>query len=169
MSVARVHITQPSFISLLEIHEHLNEMLLLHQEALLALEVELAVARLEVFERELCAHIRVEEELLLPVYARAGRIQGGAIEFYTGEHKKILEFLARFKARLEELKEGKTDLKRGVIELFDEQARFKQLLQHHDMREQNILYPTLDTVTGDEERRELLNRCRDAAVKAESN
>ena len=170
MSVARVQtgVTQPSFVSLLEIHEHLNEMLLLHQEALLALDVGLALTKLEVFERELYDHIRVEEELLLPVYARAGRIPGGALEFYTGEHKKLLEFLARFKARLEELREGVRDLKRGIIELFDEQARFKQLMQHHDMREQNILYPALDKVTGDEERRELLNRCRDAAHKAES-
>src|SRR5512143_35993 len=92
-----------SFLSLLEIHEHLNETFLLHQEALLALDVDLALARLREFERELRAHMRVEEELLLPVYARAGRIKGGPIEFYTGEHKKMLEFLARFSEKLEQL------------------------------------------------------------------
>jgi hypothetical protein len=91
-----MRVKRPSFLSLLKIHEHLNEMLLLHQEALLALDVELALARLKQFERQLRAHMRVEEDLLLPVYVRAGRIQGGPVEFYTGEHKRMLEFLVRF-------------------------------------------------------------------------
>lgn len=156
--------TSFSFLSLLEIHEHVSEMFLLHQEALLALDIDLALARLKEFERELRAHMRVEEDLLLPVYARAGRIQGGPLEFYTGEHKRMLEFLARFAQKLEQLKTKPANLKRGIIELFDEQALFKHLMQHHDMREKNILYPTLDKVTGEEERRDLLNRCGDVAV-----
>ena len=155
---------QPTFLSLLEIHQRLNEMLLLHQEALLALDVDLALARLKPFERELRAHIRAEEDVLLPIYARAGRIQGGPIEFYTGEHKRMLEFLARFTEKLERLITDRAGLKRKIIELFDEQAVFKQLMQHHDMREQSLLYPTLDRVTGEEERRELLIRCREIAT-----
>jgi hemerythrin-like domain-containing protein len=159
-----MEVKRPSFLSLLEIHEHLNEMLLLHQEALLVLDVGLALERLKQFELELRAHMRVEEDLLLPVYARAGRIQGGPIEFYTGEHKRMLEFLARFTENLEALRANPANLKRGILKLFDEQALFKQLMQHHDMREQNILYPTLDKVTSEEERRDLLSRCRDVAA-----
>jgi len=155
-----MEIKRLSFLSLLEIHEHLNEMLLLHQEALLALDVELALASLKQFEIQLRAHMHVEEDLLLPVYARAGRIQGGPIEFYTGEHKRMLEFLGRFTERLEKLKANPENLKRGIIELFDDEAQFKQLMQHHDAREENILYPTLDKVTSKEERVELLSRCR---------
>ena len=157
-------IAQPSFLDLLEIHKGLNELFLLHQEALLALDVELALVRLRQFERELRAHMRIEEDLLLPIYVRAGRIQGGPIEFYTGEHKRMLEFLARFIGRLEELSANPANLERGIIELFDEQAQFKKLMQHHDMREQNILYPTLDNVTGAEERGDLLRRCQDLAT-----
>jgi hypothetical protein len=37
-------------------------------------------------------------------------------------------------------------------------------MQHHDMRERNLLYPTLDKVTGEEERRELLLRCTEMAT-----
>ena len=106
----------------------------------------------------------VEEDLLLPVYVRAGRIQGGPIEFYTGEHKKMLKFLVRFTERLDELKHNPANLTRAIIELFDEEAQFKQLMQHHDMRERNILYPTLDRVTSEEERRQLLHRCGDVAA-----
>lgn len=153
-----------SFLDLLEIHEHLNETLLLHQEALLALDLELAFGRLKQFESELRAHMWIEEDLLLPVYARAGRIQGGPVEFYTGEHKRMLEFLQRFTEKLEQLMRNPKNVKRGIIELFDEQAQFKQLMQHHDMREQSILYPTLDRVTSEEERRALLVKCREMAT-----
>jgi len=156
--------TQSSFLDLLEIHLKLNELFLLHQEALLALDAQLALARLTQFKRELRKHIEDEEALLLPVYARAGRIQGGPIEFYTGEHKRMLEFLARFNELLKELIGNPKNLKRSVIELFDQEAVFKQLMQHHDMREQNILYPTLDSVTDLEERMALLRRCQDLAT-----
>jgi regulator of cell morphogenesis and NO signaling len=157
-----------SFLSLLATHEHLTELFLLHHEALLALDVELARARLRQFEIPLRAHMRVEEELLLPVYERAGRIQGGSVELYIGEHRKMLQFLERFAEKLDELLEGPKErpanLKREIIGLFDDEAVFKQLMQHHDMREQNILYPTLDNVSGEEERRDLLSRCRDVAA-----
>jgi len=159
----RVATEQSSFLSLLEIHERLDEIFAYHQEALLALDVELAQASLKQFEGELRAHMQVEEVLLLPVYARAGRIKGGPPEFYTGEHKKMLEFLARFNERLEVLRATPAALKRGIIELFDQEAVFKQLIQHHDMREQNLLYPTLDEVTSEAEREALLAECRTTA------
>jgi hemerythrin-like domain-containing protein len=148
-----------SFLSLLDVHERLAELFLLHQEALLMLDVDLALSRLEQFELELRSHMRVEEELLLPVYSRAGRIPGGPVEFYTGEHKRMLEFLSRFSEKLKQLKNKPVSLKREIIGLFDEEAMFKHLMQHHDMREQNILYPTLDKVTEEKERDELLSRC----------
>jgi hypothetical protein len=44
-----------SFLSILAIHEHLDELFLLHQEALLQLDLELAAARLQAFERALRA------------------------------------------------------------------------------------------------------------------
>ena len=149
-----------SFLSLLKLHEDLDELFLLHQEALFALDVHLALERLLEFERQILSHMRDEEELLLPVYERAGRIPGGPVEFFTGEHKKMLEFLSRFKETLLRLTSQPANLKREVIKLFDQEATFKNLVEHHDQRERNILYPTLDRVTSEEERRQLLARCR---------
>ena len=148
-----------SFLSLLSLHEHLNELFLAHQEALLKLDVDLALSRLQQFEQELRAHMQVEEGLLLPVYSRAGQIPGGPIEFFTGEHRKMLEFLARFTEMLQQLKTKPANLPREIIKLFDTEATFKHLMEHHDLREQNILYPTLDKVTSEEEREELLSQC----------
>jgi len=148
-----------SFAKLLKIHERLNELFLLHQEALLRLDLELAAERLRIYERELRAHMRVEEELLMPVYERAGKIAGGPPEFFIGEHRRMLEFLTRFAAALSELKGESGDPARRVIRLFDEEAMFKSLCDHHDMRERNIFFPALDRVTDEAERQELIGRC----------
>lgn len=155
--------TTPSFLILLETHERLNELFLLHQEALLVPDIRLALERLLDFERELLAHMQFEEERLLPVYQRAGRIPGGAIEFFTGEHKKMRLFLDRFKETLRQLDAQPPDLKRKIIKLFDDQAMFKHLVEHHDLREQNILYPTLDRVTSEDERQALLRRAESSS------
>lgn len=122
------------------------------------LNASLALERLQEFERELLSHMRQEEELLLPIYQRAGRIAGGPVEFFTGEHKKMLLFLDRFKETLRQLEDQPPDLTRRIIHLFDEEALFKHLVEHHDQRERNILYPTLDRVTSEHERHALLSQ-----------
>jgi iron-sulfur cluster repair protein YtfE (RIC family) len=149
--------TIPSFLSLLEVHRRLDELFLAHQEALLDSNIERAAAILDEFESELRSHMRFEEELLFPIYERAGRIEGGPIEFYSGEHKKLLDFLARSSATLAGMRAA-PPAKRQIVELFDQEAMFKQLLQHHDARERNILYPTLDKVATEAERVRLLQQ-----------
>jgi hemerythrin-like domain-containing protein len=148
-----------SFSDLLKIHDSLNELFQRHQEALLRLDLDSAAERLRIYGRELRAHMRAEEDLLMPVYERAGKIAGGPPEFFIGEHRRMLEFLGRFAAALDELKEDGGDPAKRVIRLFDEEAVFKSLCDHHDMRERNIFFPALDRVTGEAERRELISRC----------
>ncbi len=147
-----------SFLALLKTHEHLNELFLLHQAALLQLDLALALERLRTFERELRAHMQVEEELLLPIYQRAGPIPGGPVEFFTGEHQRMLQLLARFNESLQQLQAQPEDLTRRIIQLLDEEAMFKSLVQHHDAREENILYPTLDRVATEQEKQQLLKQ-----------
>src|SRR5574337_1282842 len=148
-----------SFVSILEIHTVLKELFLQHQEALLDLDLARAKERLEKFERRLLHHIWEEEELLLPVYERAGTIPGGLPILFTGEHKRMKELLEDFKQMLASLAKRPDDLKRGVLWLLDRQATFKNLMEHHNQRETNIFYPALDRVTSEAERREILSRC----------
>lgn len=149
-----------SFLSLLETHEWLDEHFLLHQEALLARDLRLALELLEQVYEGQREHIRVEEEILLPVYARAGQIPGGNPEFYINEHRKMQAILGGFREVLPQLIEvGADGSRRKIIELFDQGYWFKRLLEHHDQREENILYPVLDQVTNEEEREELLEKC----------
>ncbi len=148
-----------SFVSLLDIHQVLRELFLQHQEALLDADLARARERLEEFERRLLHHIREEEELLLPIYQRAGVIPGGPPVLFTGEHKRMRELLAGFGQALSSLEQNPASRKRGILWLLDRQATFKNLMEHHDLRETNILYPALDRVTSEAERREVLARC----------
>jgi hemerythrin-like domain-containing protein len=150
----------PSFRSLLVPHAALDELFYLHQEALLALDIPQALARLQDYQRALCRHMADEEELLLPLYReRAGPIPGGAPTLFLVEHQKMLQLLTGFQEQLTVLVEAPSDLKRQVLRLLDQESMFKHLVEHHDLREQNILYPTLDQITTAAERRELLSRC----------
>jgi hemerythrin-like domain-containing protein len=148
-----------SFVSLLDIHRVLRELFLQHQEALLDADLARARERLEEFERRLLHHIREEEELLLPIYQRAGVIPGGPPVLFTGEHKRMRELLAGFGQALSSPEQNPASRKRGILWLLDRQATFKNLMEHHDLRETNILYPALDRVTSEAERREVLARC----------
>jgi hemerythrin-like domain-containing protein len=146
-----------SFVELLSLHEALSQFFLLHQEAVLAADVPRAIERLDSYERYLRQHMQEEEVLLLPVYERAGRIPGGAPEFFTGEHRKMLELLKQIRRMLTEL--AASAQPRDIIHVLDEEARYKSLVEHHDQREQNILYPTLDRITTEMERAALLKQC----------
>lgn len=161
--VVNISLQEPpptSFLSLLETHEWLDEHFLLHQEALLAGDLRLALELLEKVYEGQKEHIRVEEEILLPIYARAGQIPGGNPEFYINEHKKMLAILDGFKESLPRLiHKSPGEAKREIVELFDRGYWFKRLHEHHDQREENILYPVLDKVTSEEERKELLKQC----------
>ncbi len=160
VDISRQEPPPSSFLSLLETHEWLDEHFLLRQEALLTQDLPLAVELLKKVEEGQREHIRVEEEILLPVYARAGQIPGGNPEFYINEHRKMLTILDGFKETLPRLIEKSPgERRREIIELFDQGYWFKRLLEHHDNREENILYPVLDGVTSEEERKELLEKC----------
>lgn len=150
----------PSFLQLVHVHERLSELFLLHQEALLGGDLALATERLAEYERELGAHMRAEDEILMPIYRRAGEVPRGPAVLFTGEHRKMLRYLRRFRDRLAQLaRAGRAPAPREVISLLDEEAPFKGLVEHHDLRERLILYPTLDRVTSPEERVDLLRRC----------
>jgi hemerythrin-like domain-containing protein len=148
-----------SFLELTHVHAGLDAIFRAHQEALVRMQIDVARERLAEFEAAIRVHIRVEEALLLPVYRRAGPIPGGAPELYLTEHRKMLEYLERFRETLSRLTPALPDLPREIIALLDHEALFKHLMEHHDLREHNLLYPTCDRVTGEEERRELLAGC----------
>lgn len=144
-----------SFNDLLEIHTTLDELFLEHQRALLRLDLTAASAALEAYELELLLHIQDEEQLMLPLYReRVEAPVGGTAEIFFGEHDKIRQYVALFVEAIRKL-ERSDDLEKDVLWLLDSQTTFKRLHVHHDTREKKMLYPLLDAVTTEEERRDL--------------
>jgi hemerythrin-like domain-containing protein len=145
--------------ALLEAHEKLEAAFALHQEALLLGDSASAREMLRLYRGLLSVHMRHEEELLLPVFRRAGPIKKWPEVLYTGQHDKMNEHLGRIERALDglETSSGRA-LRRELITLLDMEATYKHLVEHHDGAEREGLFPVLDEHQTDAEGQELIPR-----------
>ncbi len=148
------------FVDIAATHRLYEELFLRHQEALLAGDTARARQRFDTYRGLLAHHAALEEQHLLPLYERAGPIQGGAPVMYSGEHGKIDRFLERIGRALATLAGP-----RDRIALFDLEARLKGLLEHHFDREETLLFPTVGEVATDAERRAALGPFADEQAR----
>ena len=145
---------------LLTAHAGLHEQFAVHRDFVVGLEFGRALEELERFERELRSHMELEEKHVIPLYeARVGAVTGGDPEFFRLEHKNLLRNLDTAKAELRRLSEDPRAGRRQAHEALHGQSLFIHLLQHHDLRERNVLYPRLDEALSPEERLALLRAC----------
>jgi iron-sulfur cluster repair protein YtfE (RIC family) len=100
------------------------------------------------FMAGLQGHIIWEEELLFPIFEkRAGMTAGGPTEVMRMEHGRIKGFLEEMDARiLGGVSEGLDELALGLLEL----------LSSHNQKEEQILYPAIDRMLTDEDRKKVL-------------
>ena len=151
--------TARPFLELQAAHRELERIFEEHQVALVERDLPAARRHLERFARELAAHMRVEDELLFPAYVElAPPVPGGGFELLDAEHRKLESLLGQLFERLAELERRPAIAARDVIEVLDRELTFKHLLQHHDQRECNIVYPALDEATPPARRAELWAR-----------
>lgn len=143
---------------LLKFHDDLDVFFRRHQFALLHFKFEDALRHLEEYERNLRAHMRDEEDILLPIYAERAEIpRGGGVQLFLDEHEKMLAHIALFKEQTAKLVE-EAEPEDGLILLLDRESFYKRLGAHHDHREHDHLYPILDRITSDDEKAEILRR-----------
>ena len=150
-----------SFRDVSGLHKELDELFFRHQVSLLDYNFRTAFERLCEYESALLAHMRDEEEVLLPIYAeRATPERGGRADFFLLEHEKMRRLLAHFREQLPRLYEL-PEPSRALIKLLDQETTYKHLVEHHDEREERHLYPALEQFTTDAEREDLLARLFD--------
>ncbi len=150
-----------NFSGLSKIHEDLVFLFFEHQKALLDRDISGALFLLRRYENEVQHHTGLEEEWLIPIYEeRIEARPGGDASNFVGEHSKILIYLQRLKDKLVKLKDAR-EMTSELISLLDDEARFKELIRHHDEREERFLFPELDRVTSDGEKNSLLLKMRD--------
>jgi len=150
---------------LLLVHQDLADGFFHHQEALLDRDFAAAAKHLDQYADMLTAHIRVEEEVVVPVFEtlqptlEALRIDfaRGAAELYLTEHRKITDRLSTLGEQLARLQAASPE-PRELIALLDRESHFKHMLEHHDLREREYLYPLLDEHLSEHERTDLWRR-----------
>lgn len=138
-------------------HEEMFGLLRAHQRALVGKNIETASSILDGFAEKLRGHIRFEEEGLLPVFVRRkAEIPGCTAQLITAEHAKLLSLLREISDRCRHLR-GAADLTDAILDLLERETLFKGILEHHAMRESNLLFPGLDVIATNEERAQMLN------------
>ena len=135
--------TGPEFVArMMGLHDELDRRFFAHQRALLDRDFARAARELDAYRERLARHMHDEESLVLPRYAQCGGDAGDApVRLFRGEHDKMRTFVADFAQRVAALQRTPDD--RALLELFDREATYKNLVLHHDLRERNALYPTL--------------------------
>ncbi len=88
---------------------------------------------------QLETHFTGEEELLFPAFEAATGMTSGPTEIMRGEHRQMRELLAQMKGALA-CHDG--DVFGGAAETL------LILMQQHNMKEENILYPMCDRALG---------------------
>lgn len=112
-------------------------------------QMEPARKAFRVFDQGLSRHIRLEEELLFPLFEARTGIRGGPTAVLRDEHREIQQALDIMREGLEE----------GRAERFREGLRFlRETLPEHNAKEERILYPATDRVLSDAERAFFLAR-----------
>jgi hemerythrin-like domain-containing protein len=144
-----------SFSSVSKHHTELNWLFDSHQRALLAKDLDLALAQLTTYGNVLHRHIDFEEKRLLPLYADRAATDG-TLQIFQSEHRELHETFERLMQAARELHKSR-DLAGSILALLDEEAGFKQFFHQHVTREESLLFPRLDEQTTEEERRTCLS------------
>jgi uncharacterized protein with PIN domain len=150
---------------LVDLHQAFEVLFLKHRLALMDGDLVRALKMIRRFNLCMRRHIEDERDLILPLYQKSGQVKGferGADpSLFENEHAKILDHLERMEASAEALGReaaGGEKLRTRCLQLLDREKVFTDLLEHHDLRERTHLYPALEAVLAEEERRDLVER-----------
>lgn len=131
-------------------HQELDELFLLHQEAILLEKFDAATQLLSCFKELHEFHRGFEEKQLIPKLDGLVNQRRWPATLYTNEHIKIQELLEKAEKNLLSLSKSQLsnqDLRREIIVLLDEEKTFKGLCEHHQEREERGILPELDEQT----------------------
>ncbi len=123
-------------------HQQLGELFLMHQEALLLKDVHLSLEIFYSYKSLQVAHLTYENDCLLPELAKLPELRWPHT-LYLHEHNKIRDLLDKNEhclnqtlALLENPDTTEQQYRRWIIELFEQQKSLKNVLEHHEQREE---------------------------------
>ncbi|TDI47056.1 MAG: hypothetical protein E2P00_01715 [Acidobacteria bacterium] len=146
-------------------HNRFQELLEEHQVHLVEGDSKRAALAWERFCRALLAHIQGEEDVILPAYETTCKHErGGEPDVFRREHRRLRRMLTELSAWLAAWA-GRTWPATEVILLVEREKTLKDLLEHHDQREDRYLYSALRTALDGNGQSDLLRRFRQAAAE----
>ncbi len=120
-------------------HKHCDELFVRAESSALGGRWPEAIADVAGFRGDLEAHLAAEESLLFPAFEAATGMSGGPTQVMRLEHGQMRELLAQLESAV-----GNRD-----VESFSGAAEtLLVLMQQHNMKEENILYPMCDGSLG---------------------
>ena len=128
-------ITAPLF----QHHKHCDELFARAEEACADGDWAGGEAAFAALLDQLETHFSSEEELLFPAFETATGMTSGPTEVMRGEHRQMRDLLAQMKEALASRESD--DFAGGAETLLI-------LMQQHNMKEENILYPMCDNALG---------------------
>lgn len=122
-------------------HEDLQQWFLLHQECLLLGNDPLAMQALHAFADYLNQHIHFENHTLFTAIADSAGTLRWPLPVYHKEHDKLQKMLQGLQQRTGQYQGFTGRYKRlALLELLDEQQRFRHVMEHHEQREEQDLF-----------------------------
>ena len=107
-------------------------------------DIERAESIFLLFKSELERHITWEEDILFPVFERkTGTKDAGPTSIMRMEHTQIKNHLQEIKRKLYAKK---------IQDPFNEEVALFKILESHNQKEENILYPEIDNLTTEQEK-----------------
>ena len=132
-----------------EDHDRLDNKIKMYSTEKLV-NVERAEGIFILFKSELERHIIWEEDILFPVFERKTGIKdGGPTSVMRIEHIQIKNHLQEIKRKLHAKK---------IQDPCKEEVALFKVLQSHNQKEENILYPGIDNLTSEQEKDQMIKR-----------
>ena len=125
-------------------HKHCDDLFVAAEDSAQRGDWAAAASAFERFHDQMKAHFEAEEALLFPAFEAATGMSAGPTQMMRHEHEQMRNLLAQLGAACEARdSEGYA----GVAETL------LMLMQQHNMKEENILYPMCDQALGAEAER----------------
>jgi hypothetical protein len=131
-------------------HLELNELFLLHQEAVLLGKFDNAALVLNSFKELHRLHMDFEDEKLIPKLVALDYRGRWPASLYKSEHAKVQDLMGKTEDRLQALRQcqlSSKELRREIIAFLDKEKTFKGVCEHHQEREEAGILPELDQQT----------------------
>ena len=120
-------------------HKHCDELFAVAEEACANADWVAGEAAFALLRDQLETHFTSEEQLLFPAFEAATGMTSGPTEIMRGEHRQMRDLLAQMGVALAS---RDSDTFGGGAETL------LILMQQHNMKEENILYPMCDNALG---------------------